>query len=45
MTVFVGRKPILHNVAGKADFTLNSIGRAVSQITHLRFLCMETLDR
>jgi len=30
MTVFVRRKPILHNVAGKADFTLNAIGLAIS---------------
>jgi len=30
MTVFVGRNPILHNVAGKADFTLNAIDRAIS---------------
>jgi hypothetical protein len=45
MTVFVARKPILHNVAGKADFTLNPIDRAVSQITHLPFLCLATADR
>ena len=45
MTVFVGRKPILHNEAGKADFTPNAIGRAISQITHLRFLSMATPGR
>lgn len=45
MTMSVGRKPVLHNVAGKSDFTLHAIGRTISQITHLRFLCMAALDQ